>query len=98
MKSNFFPFINLIAGRTKELKSRIKLDKTIKFKAFKVNYKELLFEEEEFSKVLHNIFFNFIMDSEIPEDICSANNVLIPITFLKKELKLFKTRLITNED
>jgi len=68
-------------------------------KAFKVNYKELLFEEEEeFSKVLHNIFFNFIMDSEIPEDICSVNNVLIPITFLKKELKLFKTRLITNED
>ena len=54
--------------------------------------------EEEFSKVLHNIFFNFIMDSEIPEDICSVNNVLIPITFLKKELKLFKTRLITNED
>jgi hypothetical protein len=92
------PFLNLIAGRTKVLKSRIKLDKTIKFKAFKVNYKEFLFEEEEFSKVLQNRFFNFIMDIEIPKDICLANNVLIPNTFLKKELKLFKIRLITNEE
>ena len=80
------------------LKSRIESDKTLKFKAFKVNYKELLFEEEEFSKVLQNRFFIFIMHIEIPKDICLANNVLIPNTFLKKELKLFKIRLITNED
>ena len=94
-----FPLINFITGRTKELKLRVKLDKKIKcVERLKSNYKELLFEEDEFSEVLQNRFFNFIMDSDKLEDACTANNVMTPITFLKKELKLFKSRLTANDD
>jgi hypothetical protein len=63
----------------------------------KSSYKEIIFEGENLSEVLQNRFFNFIMDSEKLDDACVANNVLSPITFLKNELKLFKSQLTVND-
>ena len=94
----FAPLINLITGRTKELKARVQLDKDIKcVERLKSSYKEIIFEGENLSEVLQNRFFNFIMDSEKLDDACVANNVLSPITFLKNELKLFKSQLTVND-
>ncbi|SHG59722.1 carboxypeptidase-like regulatory domain-containing protein [Winogradskyella jejuensis] len=90
--------INVITGRTKELKERVKLDKSIIcVERLKSSYKDLIFEEENLSEVLQNRFFNFIMDSEKLDEACNANNVLYPITFLKEELQLFKTQLTLDD-
>ena len=92
------PIINAITGRTKMLKQRIKLDKKIKcVDKLKAAYKDIIFEDEEFSEELQNRFFNFIMDSEKLQGACNSDNVLTPITFLKEELKLFKIQLISND-
>lgn len=90
--------INAINGKTKQLKERIELDKDIYcVEKLKASYKDLIFEEEKLSKDLQNRFFNFILDSEDLRSACRSGNPLLPITFLNKELKLFKSRLAEND-
>ncbi|MBT8244069.1 MAG: hypothetical protein HKP48_10870 [Winogradskyella sp.] len=86
--------INAITGKTKELKERIALDKDINcVEKLKVSYKDLIFEDENLPEELQNRFFNYIIDSENLQKACYSSNVLSSITFLKEELKLFKTQL-----
>ncbi|WP_296323736.1 carboxypeptidase-like regulatory domain-containing protein [Winogradskyella sp.] len=90
--------INLITGKTKRLKEIVKLDKKIKCsKKLKSEYSKVIFKNENFSEVLQNRFFDFIMDSEDMERICNSKNVLKPIDFLYDELELFKQRLKSDE-
>lgn len=90
--------INAISGKTKQLKERIELDKDMYcVEKLKASYKDLIFENEDLSEDLQNRFFNFIMDSGNLRNACRSTNPLLPITFLNKELKLFKSRLAEND-
>ncbi|MFD1063188.1 carboxypeptidase-like regulatory domain-containing protein [Winogradskyella litorisediminis] len=93
------PLINLITGRTKELKKRIQLDKDIAcVEQFKTTYKDILFDGKHISEELQNRFFVFITDSEDLQKACvNGTNVLKPIEFLQSELKLFKLRLAEDD-
>jgi len=92
------PLINLITGRTKQLKKQLKLSRDMKcVDRLKASYKNLIFEDKNFSEELQNRFFDFIMDSDYLQKACYSSDALSPITFLQNELKLFKNRLAEDE-
>lgn len=90
--------INAITGKTKELRERVELDKDIAcVNRLRSEYQAVVVNNEDFSEVLKERFFSFILDSEKLRTTCRSGSEFSKIEFLKAELQLFKSRIAEND-
>ena len=97
---NFHKLLNTISGRTKKLKLIVDLeDKTDCINRIRREYSEAIFESDNLAENLRNEYFIFCEEDERFLKLCSENNDLQLIDFLKEKLKAYKqNRLSATKD
>lgn len=96
---NLHKILNRISGRTKMLKSHVKLEKSNTcIEESVIKYADKLFENETIDEPKMVEFFYFAADDERFLDLCKSKNELLMFDFLKETLKVFKTHLQETKD
>lgn len=86
------PILNWISGRTKRLKSNIRLERNdICLRQFRDEYEDLLFEKEFLDEDLKIEYFYFCSESEGFSELCDRKDAISMIDFFNNKLKIFKS-------
>ena len=93
------PILNAISGRTKRLKSRVKIDKrkTLMF-AIKTRLSEDLFFDSPLEQEYIMDYFYFVSDAENFKEICTTKSDLEILVFLKDKLIEYKANYMPPTD
>lgn len=100
MSVNFHKLLNTISGRTKKLKTILKLDHRDKcIKRLRREYEVTIFKSDSLADNLKNEYFLFCQEDEAFIALCEENNDIKAIDFLKLKLKAYKeSRQSTTKD
>jgi hypothetical protein len=93
------PILNWISGRTKRLKSNIRLEKNeVCLRQFRDEYEDVLFEKEPLEETLKVEYFYFCSESEGFAALCDIKDPVKMINFFYDKLKVFKSNAALREE
>ena len=93
------PILNWISGRTKQLKTNIRLEKDeICLRKFRDNYENLLFEKEPLRDELKVEYFYFCSESAGYSELCDRKDPISMIDFFNEKLKVFKANAALRDE
>ncbi len=96
---NMHKLLNLVSGRTKKLKERVRLEfKNACMLNFKSEYSEMLFKNSELSEDQKNEYFYFCLDDERFSDICNSVDFRDVLEFLKSKLSEYNDNINPNKN
>lgn len=92
------PILNWISGRTKRLKSNIRIEKdAVCLQRFRDNYEALLFEKQSLEEDLKVEYFYFCSESEGFSRLCDLDDPISMIDFFNEKLVIFKENAALRE-
>jgi len=93
------PILNWISGRTKRIKSHIRLEKNeVCLRQFRDEYEAILFEKEPLDDDLKVEYFYFCSESEGFSELCDLKDPVKMIDFFHQKLEIFKANAALREE
>lgn len=88
---NFHKLLNKISGRTKKLKKIVELDDRDRCaKRLRLEYEDIIFEEETLAQNLRTEYFMFCQEDEGFLAMCNENNDIKAIDYLRMKLRVYQ--------